>query len=146
MATRSMIAATTEKGLIKAIYCHWDGYVSHNGKILFENYTYEDKVQKLLDLGDLSSLGEEPIDDPQGWDYTKEHDFTKCVSYKARGEKNVEARLYNNEEKLLEGAKNCGAEFVYLWKEGRWYVQEIPWWSDLEDKIRIEEEDEAPLF
>ena len=30
MGTRSSIAIKTEDG-IKAIYCHWDGYVDHNG-------------------------------------------------------------------------------------------------------------------
>ena len=40
MGTRSSIAIKTEDG-IKAIYCHWDGYVDHNGKILKEFYNTE---------------------------------------------------------------------------------------------------------
>jgi len=38
---------------IPTIYCHWDGYVNHNGMILKEHY---DKVQELIALGGLSSL------------------------------------------------------------------------------------------
>jgi hypothetical protein len=59
MGTRSSIAIKTEDG-IKAIYCHWDGYVDHNGKILKEFYNTKDKVNELIALGDLSSLRQEP--------------------------------------------------------------------------------------
>ena len=38
MATRSTIAMKTPEGKIRAIYCHWDGYPEHNGKMLLDNY------------------------------------------------------------------------------------------------------------
>ena len=56
MGTRSTIAMKTPEGKVRAIYCHWDGYVSGNGKILLENYTTPAKVKALIDLGDISSL------------------------------------------------------------------------------------------
>jgi hypothetical protein len=56
MATRSYIGKRLEDGKIRYIYCHFDGYPSHNGEILTEYYTTEDKVTDLLDLGDMSSL------------------------------------------------------------------------------------------
>ena len=37
MATRSLIAKQTNEGY-KAVYCHWDGYPSHTGAVLVENY------------------------------------------------------------------------------------------------------------
>ena len=58
MGTRSAIAMKTEDG-IRSIYCHWDGYVDHNGRILKEFYSTDEKVKALLDLGDLSSLRQE---------------------------------------------------------------------------------------
>ena len=67
MGTRSSIAIKTEDG-IKAIYCHWDGYVDHNGKILKEFYKTTDKVEALIALGDISSLREE---------VGEKHDFDK---------------------------------------------------------------------
>ncbi len=30
-------------GIIKSIYCHWDGYPSNNGKILLEHYNSQEK-------------------------------------------------------------------------------------------------------
>jgi hypothetical protein len=60
MATRSRIALETlnEQGkiIIKSIYCHWDGYPDYNGKILFTYYNDRNKVEKLINLGDLSIL------------------------------------------------------------------------------------------
>jgi hypothetical protein len=57
MSTRSIIAIQNEKtGLISSVYCHFDGYIEHNGKILFENYTTPEHVRELISLGDMSSL------------------------------------------------------------------------------------------
>ena len=38
MATRSNIGIVNEDDSITAIYCHWDGYPEHNGKILLNHY------------------------------------------------------------------------------------------------------------
>lgn len=39
MSTRSTIAIENANGTIKKVYCHFDGYISHNGKILAEQYS-----------------------------------------------------------------------------------------------------------
>jgi len=57
MGTRSNIAIQNTDGTVEMQYCHWDGYISHNGKILFENYTTEEQVRELLAMGTISSLG-----------------------------------------------------------------------------------------
>jgi len=41
---------------IRAVYCHWDGYLEHNGAILQKHYSNSPKVNNLIALGDLSSL------------------------------------------------------------------------------------------
>lgn len=59
MSTRSTIAVLNENdNTVVGIYCHWDGYIQHNGKILAENYNDEESARKLVSLGDLSDLGE----------------------------------------------------------------------------------------
>ena len=58
MGTRSTIALEFADGSVSQVYCHWDGYLENNGQILNDNYTDPFKVQKLLDLGDFSSLRE----------------------------------------------------------------------------------------
>ena len=57
MGTRSMIGIENPNTkVVKAIYCHWDGYLEHNGAILNEHYASSPKVNNLIALGDLSSL------------------------------------------------------------------------------------------
>jgi len=57
MGTRSTIALEYADGTVEQVYCHWDGYLEHNGKILFENYSNPFILRDLIDLGDISSLG-----------------------------------------------------------------------------------------
>jgi hypothetical protein len=44
---------------VRAVYCHWDGYLEHNGAILQKHYAASSKVNNLIALGDLSSLGKQ---------------------------------------------------------------------------------------
>ena len=108
MATRSVIAKLDDKG-VQAIYCHNDGYLSNNGKILDQHYQNEVKVDNLIAQGDASSL-KDTIED--------------TIFYmRDRGEENKEATNLNNETKLLEFAfESCDAEVVYMFAYGSWYV------------------------
>lgn len=57
MGTRSMIAIENPNSkAVKSIYCHWDGYLQHNGSLLEKHYSNSPKVNNLIALGDLSSL------------------------------------------------------------------------------------------
>lgn len=59
MATRSRIGILHSDGSIHAHYCHSDGYFSWNGKMIHEHYQDPKKIQKLIDLGDMSVLQQE---------------------------------------------------------------------------------------
>ena len=108
MATRSIIAKLDDKG-VQAIYCHNDGYLSNNGKILDQHYTHEVHVNQLLAEGDISSL-RDTIED-------------STFYMRDRGEKYKEATNLHNETKLLEFAfESCDAEVVYMFAYGAWYV------------------------
>jgi hypothetical protein len=104
MATRSLIGVKLNDNIVKTIYCHWDGYPEHNGKLLVENYTSPASVFELMELGDLSTLAATP---------------DKCQAYH-RDKKEpygmVEARDINQSE--LTGAGNdYGVDYVYLYNE-----------------------------
>ena len=96
MATRSTIAIENTDGTVRQIYCHFDGYLDHVGRTLFENYSTQDAMSALIDLGDLSSLGERlaPNED-------EEHSYANpidgvCVAYgRDRGETGSDARVYS---------------------------------------------------
>jgi len=110
MATRSVIAKLDDKG-VQAIYCHNDGYLSNNGKILDQHYQNEVKVDNLIAQGDASSL-KDTIEDT-------------IFYHRDRGDcyEGVKAVNLNNETKLLEHAfEKCDAEVVYMFAYGSWYV------------------------
>ena len=58
MATRSTISVVHEDGSVESVYCHWDGYPSHNGKLLLKNYNSSEKAKELVSYGDISGLKE----------------------------------------------------------------------------------------
>ncbi len=53
MATRSTIAVQHNDGTISQIYCHWDGYLEYNGKILLTHYSTLESVEDLVKYGDM---------------------------------------------------------------------------------------------
>ena len=57
MGTRSTIALEFADGTVQQVYCHWDGYLEHNGAILRDHYSDPFVLRDLIDMGDMSSLG-----------------------------------------------------------------------------------------
>ena len=115
MATRSVIAKIEAKGIggaddtILAIYCHNDGYLSNNGKILDQHYADENKVDNLIAQGDVSSLRDTIAD--------------TTFYARDRGEIDKEAEQFKDETVLLKYAfEECDAEVVYMFAYGTWYV------------------------
>ena len=127
MGTRSSIAMKTEDG-IKAIYCHWDGYVDHNGRILKEFYSDDAKVKALMDLGDLSSLRQE-IGEQQDFDakYKENPELPMvenwCLAYgRDRGETGTEAQTFEDVKTWVEAEAERWCEYFYLWDGRDWIV------------------------
>ena len=57
MGTRSYIALQIEEDEYLMIFCHYNGYPDDNGAILAEHYDKQEKVESLIQLGDLTSYG-----------------------------------------------------------------------------------------
>ena len=55
MATRSTISIELDDGVIKQVYCHWDGYLAHNGKILLEHYADPIVAEELITVGSINT-------------------------------------------------------------------------------------------
>jgi hypothetical protein len=119
MATRSNIAMKTAEGKIVSVYCHWDGYVANNGKILLENYTDIDKIEALVALGSISSLGT-AIGDKQDFDdrSTQKDEWTLFYS-RDRGE-----QLSIQEYDDIPSWINDMEEYAYLWNGQEWLVND----------------------
>ena len=127
MGTRSRIGVM-HGDKVKSIYCHWDGYLEHNGAILQEHYDSA-KANHLVALGDMSSLqadiGEKHAfskhDKITGIEY-REHNDEWCTFYgRDRGEKDVAHKVNHTFAEFLEQCDLCGAEYYYIMENGQWY-------------------------
>jgi hypothetical protein len=134
MATRSTIALEYADGTVDQIYCHWDGYLSHNGALLLEHYSDPFKLQKMIELGDMSSLRP---------DIGVKHDFSQfessipseeyerlygdmCTFYgRDRGEDSVKARRFKDYDDYRN--RFHGEEYNYILRpvngQAVWFVE-----------------------
>ena len=141
MGTRSTIALEFADGSVGQVYCHWDGYLSHNGKILVEHYQDPFKLQKLIDTGDLSVLHAE---------LGEKHDFNEsyengCTFYgRDRGETGIDARYFKD---FADYVKNHSyEEYEYILRtDGVWYVNQDngyePLMEAIVDELRQQDEE-----
>ncbi len=140
MATRSNIGIEKDDGTVDYIYCHWDGYPSHNGEILQESYTDKDQIEKMISLGSISSLDHrlEPANDNHSFD-SPEKGVTVFYA-RDRGETlDVSNGSYNN---ILHNME----DYAYVFKpsDGNWYMtcayDKKGIWRPLKDVLAEEEE------
>lgn len=122
MSTRSAIGMMNPDGRVRAVYCHWDGYPEYVGKILNEHYRNSDKIVRLLDQGDISSLDQE---------IGTKHDFDsrvmgECTFYRRdRGDtEEVDAETFNSVQEFLDSFSYTGVEYFYIYRQGQWFVSE----------------------
>jgi hypothetical protein len=92
MGTRSTIALEFADGTVEQVYCHWDGYLEHNGKILAGHYINPFKLKKLLALGGFSSL-ETTVEGTAATAYTQRGEEVSIGKYKDFNEYKHEAQF-----------------------------------------------------
>jgi len=96
---------------IRATYVHFDGYVSHTGFILNDHYNKPDKINKLIDLGELSAIGT---------------DTDNCQAYgRDRGETGTEPKNFLSLADFVAFGKSYFAAYNYLYEDDRWVVNKI---------------------
>lgn len=121
MATRSTIAILETSGVVKQIYCHWDGYIEHNGRHLKLYYKTPELVKELISHGDMSVLN--PNINPTG-----AHSFNKpeagvCVYYgRDRGESNTEFRVYRDWDYFRFDRQKEEYDYLFVEAECKWYL------------------------
>lgn len=93
-------------GTVTSVYCHYDGYLGHNGKLLLQHYNDENLARGLIRLGDVYLLGS-TVSNTQY--YSRE---TK--------ESNVSPRLHSSLHS--ESYKNFKQEYNYVYNVDNWYV------------------------
>ncbi len=116
MSTRSTIAMK-QGDKVTAIYCHFDGYRQGVGAVLDNHYQDADKVQQLMNLGNLSVLSQEI---GEAHDFNNREDINEnwCLAYgRDRGETGQEARTFDSVADWVTNF-NSGEEYYYLYTEG----------------------------
>jgi hypothetical protein len=119
---------------VKSVYCHWDGYLEHNGAILQEHYDSV-KANQLVALGDLSSLkpniGEKHAfsqfelraEEVAGYKLLTEN---MCTFYgRDRGETGTEWKTHTNFVDFFAEVEGSWCEWYYIMRDGVWYVGNI---------------------
>ena len=136
MATRGNIGIINEDGSVTGIYVHWDSYPENVGKLLLKHYNTSGIVCELMDLGDLSSLNKNLYCEDNN------HSFENpapgvCVAYgRDRGETGVESRVFNNISKFEKFADRTGADYQYLFNNGKWqYRNHNGTWNELTARV-----------
>ena len=127
MSTRCAICIKIGN-VYRSIYCHFDGYPSHVGNILKENYNKTHKIKELIDLGNISCLGklteykEVNVFDKDYKDKRNLYTF----SYHRDGNEDKEY-LYegSNFESLIKVISNSCCEFLYLFENNEWKMFSI---------------------
>ncbi len=146
MATRSTIALEYADGTVGQVYCHWDGYLDNNGKILYNHYQDPFKLRELLDLGDISSLSSE---------IGAAHDFDErgagtTFYMRDRGETGCGQKMFNCYEDYVLNHQHEEYEYI-LRKDGIWYVKcynaaYVPLGEAIAEEMRQSAEDEEALM
>jgi hypothetical protein len=128
---------------VRAVYCHWDGYLEHNGSILNTHYSNSAKVNNLIALGGLSSL-RPTIGDKHAF---SEHELPKdeveafraatkdmCTFYgRDRGETGQEFKVFPTLKKAEDYFEGSWCEYLYIFKykksddyqSGEWHYKKI---------------------
>ena len=129
MSTRSLIAVVHGNNY-KTVYCHWDGYLSHNGRILQEHYD-SPKANNLVALGNVSSLqpnlGEKhPFSqfdtDMPAKEFEEKYGNMTTFYGRDRDDEGQEFVTHTSKESLIEHFNDGWCEYAYIMKEDTWYV------------------------
>ena len=150
MGTRSRIGIAIGDQVV-SVYCHYDGYIQHNGRKLVEKFNTAELVHDLINGGDMSSLDtihtweSAPLkqiilktdDDGQvyraveyirdaddNWVYSPVKETSSPQYYSERGE-DCPPKMTTFDE-FLSG--DCGEEWCYLFTPGTgWQCWKLGW-------------------
>jgi hypothetical protein len=132
MATRSTIALEFADGTVQQVYCHWDGYLDNNGRILQAHYSNPFVLRDLIDLGDVSSLRPTVgTAHPFGYlgtgidsvTYDKLYGEMTTFYGRDRGEQGTGAKKFADFADYKENF--CHEEYAYILRtDGNWYVKQ----------------------
>lgn len=107
----SEIAIENKDGSISSIHCYSDGHLEYNGQILNNHYNSYELASSIINQNDCASLGE-TIEDSRFYNTWRNED--------------TKSKKFDSEYLFMEQfSSNIFAEYIYLFKNDRWYVSEL---------------------
>ena len=100
MSTKCLLGIR-EGDIYRYSYCHYDGYPEGVGKILIDHYNNPDKIEALLNRGDMSSL-EPTIENTEFYDECEDN----CCN--------------------IHMIPDRFQEYIYVYETNKWKCYEIP--------------------
>ena len=107
MSTNASVHVKGTDGKIRSIYIHWDGYLSHVGKLLRDHYNTQELADSLVSMGDCSSL-DRSLEDSTFYNRDRNEDWDDV-------QPNVSATL---QDSLNDNAQS----FDYYFEDGVWHL------------------------
>ena len=143
MSTRSYIGIDNGDDTATFIYCHHDGYPQGVGATLNEHYKNAATVKKLINLGDISILGNKPDDKKSAeyWRLQSAGDFDDLdknitdddtITYNGRGEDPKRNKAFT----VAIDKVPPYVAYVYLFREDKWYFYDFVKWRRLDRVLK----------
>jgi hypothetical protein len=107
MSTNASVHVKGTDGQVRSIYVHWDGYLSHVGKLLRDSYDTQELADDLIHMGDCSSL-EETLEDSTFYHRDRNEDWD-----------DVQPNVSNDLQSSLEANSQS---FDYYFEDGVWHL------------------------
>ena len=129
---------------VVSVYCHYDGYVERNGKILVEHYQNRNDVKQLIDGGSMASLrtretwkfGPALLDengkcicDAEGYPMYENDRDPQPQYHSERGD--GEDPIHTSFDEFV--SSDCGEEYTYMFDlNGNWKAFKLNWRGPVE--------------
>jgi len=119
MGTNALLIARKINGSCRCTRLQWDGYLSHAGDLLLKHYNEVQRVDALIQLGDLSQL-DSRISCPKGHSFDTPAKGCTIAYFRDRGEmrSTTRARKYTSFKQAIDAES---AEYVYYWDGIEWF-------------------------
>ena len=120
MSTNSSIAVCLADGSVISVYCHYDGFIHHNGRLLLEYWNSQELAESLVSLGNISVLGQRLK--PIGKHAFNNPEKGTCLFY-GRDRKDIIGVNANVWKSLIDYFENCDfRDYNYLFVNDNWLV------------------------
>jgi hypothetical protein len=136
MATRCNIGMVNADGSFTGIYCHYDGYPAGVGKTLLNHYNNFIIVADLMELGNLSVLGEKMHSEDDNHSFKSPAPGVTVAYGRDRGDTDEDGTIYEDRGGYEDSMDNYGTDYQYLFSDGRWLYRDHKCdWSVLTSQV-----------